>query len=163
MNMQIGEKIPVKAFKADGTCYRSWSATIDEIGPDYLITLAPVGDPVTDLARGIWNIHFALRSYYWFDKPYNLLEVFSPDGELAEIYINVASKPEIKEGILCFTDHELDVSRKPPLDAIIIDEDEFAEAIQKYNYSLDFQNEAYRIARECVEIANHWQARSFPY
>lgn len=103
-----------------------------------------------------------LRSYYWFDRFYNLIEVFETTGELLEIYINVASPPEFRDGEMSFKDHELDVSKYPPRLAELIDEDEFAEAIVKYQYSREFQEKMYAAAREALELAENWVARPVP-
>lgn len=160
--MKAGDKILVEAFKADGTRYRYWEATLEIYTADYVVTVFPAGGPVFDLQRGIWIMKHIMRSYYWFDKPYNLIEAFEPGGRLMEIYINVASLPWLKDGKLGFTDHELDVSAYPPAPARLVDEDEFAEAIEKYGYTPEFQREMYRVAAEALEIANHWQAGQAP-
>lgn len=102
------------------------------------------------------------RAYYWFDKFYNLLEVFETDGRLFHIYINIASPPEFKNGVMSFKDHELDISKVLPNPAHLVDEDEFAEAIVKYNYSKEFQDKMYATAREALNLAENWQARPCP-
>jgi protein associated with RNAse G/E len=163
MNILLpGDYLGFHVHKADGSVYRKWRARIQYMDESTLVTIAPLGDPVEDSKKGLWYINFSLRSYYWFDKPYNLLEVFAPDGSLAEIYLNVASKPEIMDGILHFSDFELDVSRRPPNKSKIIDQDEFAEAIRKFGYSAEFQQQAWQIAYECQVIADEWNASPAP-
>ena len=63
---------------------------------------------------------------------------------------------------MSFKDHELDVSRYVPKPAELIDEDEFAEAAIKYQYSKEFQEKMYAAANEALELANHWQAHPVP-
>jgi protein associated with RNAse G/E len=109
-----------------------------------------------------YPIRHHYRSYYWFDKFYNLLEIFELSGELFHIYINVASPPEFENGIMSFKDHELDVSRYVPKPAELVDEDEFTEAAVKYQYSQEFQDKMYLAAKEALELANHWEARLVP-
>jgi protein associated with RNAse G/E len=159
--MQPGDTLTVKVYKADGQCYRSWQCTIEEISENHLITISPPGELVEDI-RGNWVGKHALRTYYWFDKPYNLIEVFGPNGEFYEIYINVASRPAWKDGGLMFYDYELDVSLVPPHAARIQDEDEFAEAAQKFGYTQAFQQEAYEIAHQAVRLANTWEVGPAP-
>jgi hypothetical protein len=103
-----------------------------------------------------------LRSYYWFDKFYNLIEVFDTQGNLVEIYINIASPPEFEDSVMSFKDHELDVTRYPPKNAKLIDEDEFAEAAVKYQYTQEFQDRMYAAAEEALELANTWKAKPVP-
>lgn len=111
---------------------------------------------------GVFHIEHHLRAYYWFGKYHNLIEVFEPGGNLLELYINIASPPEWENGILKFKDHELDVSKYPPKPAVILDEDEFAEAASLYGYSPQFQEKMYAIAREALVLADAWAARPCP-
>ena len=107
-------------------------------------------------------IQHHLRSYYWFDKLYNLIEVFDVNGILVQIYINIASLPEFANGVMSFKDHELDVVRDMPGSAKIVDEDEFAEAVVKYQYSEEFQKKMYTAAQEALALADHWTANPVP-
>lgn len=159
--MQVGDKIKVRIFKADGICYRWWQTIVESIAPDCMVTITPPGRLVEDI-RGNWVGKSALRAYYWFDKPYNLIEVYHPDGAFSEIYINIGSPAQVRDGEICFTDHELDVSLIPPHPAQIVDQDDFAEASQKFGYSVSFQREMYAAAEIAVRVANGWQPRGMP-
>ena len=160
--MKTGDKIRVCARKTDGTVYRSWQATIESVTADSIVTIAPAGSSVFNIKGEDYPIRHHYRSYYWFDKFYNLIEIFETSGELFHIYINVASPPEFKNGIMSFKDHELDISRYVPKPAELIDEDEFAEAAIKYQYSQEFQDKMYIAANEALELANHWEAKPSP-
>jgi len=160
--MKPGDQIHVRACKTDGTVYRSWHTIIESVDADSIVTISPAGGMVEDRARITYQVEHILRSYYWFEKYYNLIEVFDTQGNLAEIYINIASPPEFEDGVMSFKDHELDVSKYPPKAAQLIDEDEFAEAAIKYRYSKEFQEKMYSAANEALELANHWQARPVP-
>ena len=159
--MQIGEQLQVKAYKADGTCYRWWPATIEIVTEDLIVTSAPIGKRVEGIGGG-WVSDTAIRTFYWLAKPYSLLEVYQADGQLAEIYVNINSLVEIKPGQLSYIDYELDVTLQPPLAARIVDEDEFAEAVIKYGYTAEFQAFCYQAAHEAVEVANSWRAGGMP-
>jgi protein associated with RNAse G/E len=161
-NIKIGDIIRVHACKTDGTIYRSWEATVEHVDAELLITISPPNQPVFDLVRKQYFTVHSLRSYYWFEKYYNLIEVFEATGELLEIYINIASLPEWTNNALKFKDHELDVSKYPPNPAKLIDEDEFAEAVVKYNYSPEFQDKMYAASREALELAENWIAKPCP-
>jgi len=160
--MKIGDNIRVRACKTDGTVYRSWHTTIESLDANSMVTISPAGSSVFNIRGEDYPIRHHYRSYYWFDKFYNLLEIFEPHGGLFHIYINVASPPEFENGIMSFKDHELDVTRYPPKAAELIDEDEFAEATVKYQYSKEFQEKMYSAANEALELANHWKARPVP-
>lgn len=159
---KIGDVIHVQACKADGTVYRSWNATIESVHSDSLVTIAPAGSSVFNIKGEDYPTVHHYRAYYWFDKFYNLLEVFETDGKLVHIYLNIASPPEFKNGGMSFKDHELDISKVLPNPARLVDEDEFAEAVTKYNYSSEFQEQMYAVAREALQIAENWQAKPCP-
>ena len=161
-NLIVGDVLPVHVCKTDGTVYRSFKTTVEEVNQDALITISPAGSSVFNIKGEDHPLVHHYRAYYWFDKYYNLLEVFETDGRLFHIYINIASPPEFKNGVMSFKDHELDISKVLPNPAHLVDEDEFAEAIVKYNYSKEFQDKMYATAREALELAENWQARPCP-
>jgi protein associated with RNAse G/E len=159
--MKIGDRIQVRAYKSDGTCYRWWQATVEAVEMDVLVVVTLAGEQIEGI-DGDWTSQNTLRVYYWPDRWYSLLEAYAPDGRLEEVYVNISSPPEIEDGQIRFTDYELDVSRRPPHEARIYDEDEFAEAASQYGYTEEFQEACYRVAREALEIANRWVARGMP-
>jgi protein associated with RNAse G/E len=161
--MQIGDQMQVKAYKSDGTCYRWWQATVEAIEENLIITIAPAGKRVEAIDGG-WVSTGAIRTFYWLHKPYSLLEVYTPggelgDGELNEIYVNINSLVQIEPGQLSYVDYELDVTLRPPDAARIVDQDEFAEAIILYGYTVEFQQFCYQAAEEALHLANGWVAK----
>jgi protein associated with RNAse G/E len=158
---KVGDRVRVSAYKSDGMCYRWWYATVEAVEPERVVVVTPVGHWVEDIEGG-WASAWAIRGYYWWDRGYSLLEVYTPDGRLDEVYVNISSPVEIEDGQLRFTDYELDVSRKPPHPARIEDEDEFQEAASKYGYSEAFQEACYEVAREAVGVADGWVGRGMP-
>jgi len=161
--MKIGDQIQVCACKADGSVYRSWHTMIESVDAESIVTISPAGGVVEDRVRIRYQTKHILRSYYWPDKFYNLIEVFDTQGELVELYINIASPPEFEDGVMSFKDHELDVSKVPPDTAKLIDEDEFAEAAIKYNYTKEFQTRMYAAAEEALALADNWKAKPAPH
>ena len=160
--MNVGELINVQARKTDGTVYRSWQATIESVDTDSIVTISPAGSSVFNIKGEDYPLLHHYRAYYWLDKFYNLLEVFETNGKLFHIYLNIAAPPIFENGIMSFKDHELDVSRYVPKPAELVDEDEFAEAAVKYQYSKEFQEKMYAAAKEALDLANHWEARPVP-
>ena len=159
--MKPGDLVQVSAYKSGGACYRWWTATVETVGPDKLTLVTPVRDLIEGVDGGIISEN-ALRAFYWPGKWYSLLEAYTPSGELAEIYVNISSPVEIDGLEMRFTDLELDVSRRPPDKAELVDEDEFQEAAIEYGYSAEFQRACYQAAREALDLANRWVARGMP-
>src|SRR5262249_42041957 len=86
-----------------------------------------------------WISKCSIRTVYWLDRPYNLLEVYGGAGELEETYLNVASPPIMHGRQVSFVDHELDVTLRPGGQPRVVDEDEFEEAAARFSYAPDFQ------------------------
>jgi protein associated with RNAse G/E len=128
---------------------------------DRVVVVSPVGQRVED-AAGAWASRYALQAHFWPDRWYSVNEVYRVGGELDEIYVHISSPVEIADGELRFTDYELDVSRKPPHEARIVDEDEFQEAAVRYGYSQAFQQACYQVAREALAVAEGWEALGMP-
>jgi len=160
-HLRVGDQMRVSAYKSDGTCYRWWTATVESVRPDQFTLVTPVGHPIED-PGGSFVSPNALRVFYWPGKWYSLLEAYAPDGALVEIYVNISSPVEIDGLEMRFTDYELDVSRRPPDEARLEDEDEFEEAAAEYGYSEEFQRACYQVAREALDLANRWVVRGMP-
>ena len=148
---KIGSSIEVHSFHSDGLWYRTKTAVIETIQPDRFVTNLWPGATINN-KTGDYITEFVSRSTYFFGKPFYVLELYAPeDGRLLEIYININSPIKWIDGAIHLTDWELDVSLIPGKTAVIVDQDEFAEAAKKYNYSVEFQKQCYQIAEEAVQ------------
>jgi protein associated with RNAse G/E len=154
--LRIGQQILVRSLRADGACYRWWHALVEYSDASTLVTYAPHGARVEQPGGG-YSVRYAIRAWYWFDRPYNLLEVYEPDGSLAEIYIHIASPPRLVATTLEYTDHELDVVCQPGAPPRIVDQDEFAEAAMRYGYTAAFQAACFATAEAALVTAAEWQ------
>lgn len=155
--MKPGTDIWVRAFKSDGHCYRWWDATIESVDARCVVTFSPPGGWVHQPDRR-WQRDVHIRAYYWFERPYILLELYTPRETLVELYAHINSPPRWVDGELHYTDYELDVAWRPGQEPRIIDEDEFEEAIHRYGYSPAFQTACYRHAHEALELVRGWRS-----
>jgi protein associated with RNAse G/E len=161
ISLEPGDRVTVSAHKADGTRYRRWQATVEAVADDHVVVVTQPGHRVEYL-QGTFTSEHAIRGFYWLDRSYSLLEAYARDGSLVEVYVNIASPAKVCGSDIRFTDHELDVSRRLPGEARIVDQDEFAEAAARYGYSEEFQRACYRTALEARELANRWVAGGMP-
>lgn len=159
--MQRDDRIEVRALKADGTIYRWWRAVVESTRRDRIVTISRPGDEVHGPGGG-WTIRHATRTYYWFSKPYNLAEVYHPNGQLKQIYIHIASPAQLVDGALVYTDHELDVVKRPGEALCVRDEDEFEVACSTYGYSPEFQCSCRDAVREALRLASGWRVSGQP-
>lgn len=153
---RVGSEITVRSFKADAQCYRHWQSTVEKASAEEIVVFSKPGKPVWDI-KGEWVSQNNIRTFYWVDKPYNLLEISNPAGELLEIYVNIGSPARLVHGEIHFNDYELDVVRFPGQKAQIVDQDEFAEAAERFRYTDAFQVFCYQAAEEAVGLANSWR------
>lgn len=152
--MNPDDVITIKAHKADGVCYQWWDATVIAVDDQCVVLSMPKGASTYSLSKGYRPTEHRLRCTYQFDKLYTFIESFDAAGALVEIYIDISDLPRIVGDELHYTDYELDVVRTMPDAAVLIDEDEFAEAIVTYGYSTEFQVQCYAAAREALAVAN---------
>jgi protein associated with RNAse G/E len=159
--MKVGDKAQIKVYKADGTLFRCWPVVVESIGHDPIVVAHPAGVTI-EQAGGGWTTQYSIRAFCWRGRPYILLEVYQPDGELVELYAHVSSRPVIEDSVVQFTDYELDVVLQPGQAAQIVDEDEFAQAVIDYGYSPEFQAACYQAAHEAMELLKGWVPGGLP-
>jgi protein associated with RNAse G/E len=160
--IQAGDTITVRALKADGQIYRWWSAWVESINAEQIVTVSPAGHYV-DGPKGGWVSRFDLRTVYWFARPYNLVEVYLPDGRLKQVYVHIASPARIEHGELCYTDYELDVVWRPGHRPRVVDEQEFCAAASEYGYSPEFQKVCRRAVGQALKLVRGWTVLGPPH
>lgn len=160
--MSVGSDIDVRVFKADGTLYRSWRSTVEELDTQKIVVVTPIGRRVVGPGGG-WTTRWDGREFYWFERPYNLIEVYEPGGRLRELYSHIASPARLEDGSITYVDHELDVVLKPGKMPVLEDEDDFAEAADRFGYSSAFRNACYEAAKVAMSLLSCWQPRGNPF
>jgi protein associated with RNAse G/E len=159
--MQAGDRILVHAHKACGDCYRWWPATVESIDDERVVTMSRVGHSVRG-PKGGWVSKFDIRGVYWFDRQYNLVEVYLSSGKLKQVYIHIASPARIDDRNVTYIDHELDVVARPGQPVRIVDEREFEEAAEEYGYSAAFQSACRHAVDEALQVVATWSPSGAP-
>lgn len=151
-----GEVIQIRALKADGQPYRWWPGRVESVESDRIVTVSRAGHAVEG-PKGGWESRFDLRAVYWFERPYNLVEVYLADGRLKQIYIHIASPAVLSGRVLTYTDHELDVVWRPGRKPRVLDEGEFCTAATEYGYSPEFQKSCRKAVTAALKLVRRWQ------
>lgn len=151
-------EITVRMHKHNGFCYRYHAGQLLAQSPEGIVIFSPAGTQVWD-HRKPWQGRFDIYGYCWFDRWYNVLEVLDSQGKLVELYAHIASPVTVTEGVVSFVDYELDVVKQaataePPQ---LVDEDEFAEAVEFHGYPVTLQKRCYRAAAEVTALLASWQ------
>lgn len=155
-NVRPGDSITVTALKSDGEPYRWWRAIVESVCESRMVTLTRIGDPVHGPGGG-WTQRHHIRTFYWLNRPYNLMEVYEPDGRLKQIYIHIASAPIFYGHHLTYTDHELDVVRRHGQPVRVVDQDEFMAAAHRFGYSHEFQAACRKAVSEALTVCSRWR------
>ena len=153
--MRAGDAINVTVFNLDGTRRRWWRSTIEAVDSRGLRTFSRRGNPVGG-PKGGWASQADIRAFYWFDRPYNLLECYGAAGALSEIYVHIASPAQIVDGELHYTDYELDVARRTGEQPIVLDEDEFDQAVAEHCLTREFRATCDHAIEEATALIRSW-------
>ena len=159
--MRAGEAVNVVVFNLDGTRRRWWTSAIETVDSRGVCTFSSRGNPVGD-PKGGWASQADIRACYWFDRPYNLLELYDATGALSEIYVHIASPAQVVDGELHYTDYELDVARRTGERPIVLDEDEFEHTVTALGLTPEFRAACNRAIEEVTALIERWVARGLP-
>lgn len=159
--MKPGDTIWVRVSKADGAPHRWWQARVEQVTADCIVTYTPFGNPVhhnpATFAQAVYDQPWHIRTYYWPGRCYDLLEVYTEQGALYELYSDITSPVVVVGDEIHFIDHELDVYQPAGGVPEIIDQDEFDEAALKYGYTETFMRECYAVAESLLMLMAAWQ------
>ena len=149
------KEITLRQLKHDGFCYRHHPIRLVAHLPDGLVLFSPRGT-VGWKGETSWTSSNDSYQYFWFGRWFNLLEVVDPSGNLLELYAHIAGPVVLSDGEVSYIDYELDVTS---IDGPrLVDEDEFAEAVEKYGYSAELQARCYAAAADALALVKRWQA-----
>lgn len=156
--LKVGDRIRVVVSNIDGTPRRSWTAEIEAIDEDSVRTITRIGDPVSG-PKGGWAHRANSRAFYWFSRPYNLVEMYNEAGALTQLYVHIASPARIAGGELRYTDHELDVVRRRGRTPFTIDADEFEQALAGTDSAAELRATCYAAVDEVTDLLWSWSPR----
>ena len=158
--MNIGDTITIRQLHADGACYRWHHAIVESASPDCIVVVLHIGLPIHQ-DSGDWPLPFNTRMFFWPNTWYVLEEGYAEDGLLKEIYTNINAPPVFGDDNIDYMDYELDVSKEPGLPAVVLDEDEFAEAIVTYGYTEQHQQQCWAAVQAGLALSESWQPRGW--
>ncbi len=155
MGVNVGDRLRVVVSNIDGTPRRSWTAEIEAFDDGGVRTLSRIGNPVTG-PKGGWASRSNTRAFYWFSRPYNLLELYDEAGALTSLYVHVASPARLLDGELHYTDHELDVVRQRGEAPFTTDADELEQALIGHDSANELRAACHRAAAEATGLLGSW-------
>jgi protein associated with RNAse G/E len=154
--MKPGDIIWVRVFKADGVPYRAWRTRVESVDNDCIVTYTEANNPIYMVTQ-TFALQHHFRAYFWPGRRHTLLETYELDGRLCELYADIASPVQRIDDEIHFIDHELDVQMLAGEEPKIIDQDEFAEAAEKYGYTDEFVRQSYALAEQLCDMLARWR------
>lgn len=105
-----------------------------------------------DLGYVTFDAGDVFYEYYYFDRWFNVFQVYSAQGELRGWYCNVTRPPTVQDGELRFVDLALDVFAYPDRTHVVLDQEEFDE-LARTTYSAEHVERANAALAELVGMA----------
>jgi len=152
--------INVRTYKYDGTEHRQWRAQILKQEDNLLVLDAKFTEEINHPLLGTIQRGTMSIEYYWLNRWYNVFRFLKPNGELRNFYCNVNVPPSFHRGTLSYIDLDMDILVATDLTYTILDEDEFATNVLKFNYPREIQQHAFKALEELICLI---EQRSYPF
>jgi len=124
---RLVQEINLRQLKHDGHCYRHHLTQLVAQLPEGLVLISPRKTQIWDSRRS-WQAENDVYHYFWYGR--------------------FASPVVVGGGEISYIDYELDVTS---IDGPrLVDEEEFAEAVERYGYSPELQAQCYTAAAEAA-------------
>ena len=130
----LQKEIIIKSRKFDKKINKSWTADLIKKENSLLVFLGIFEFEINHNILGVIRPGTISYEFYWLDKWFNVFRFHEPDGEFRNFYCNINTPPTFENGILDYTDLDIDVIVWKDFLPIILDQDEFKENTFMYNY-----------------------------
>jgi hypothetical protein len=111
----------------DGSRQYRWEGLEIERHPDHLVFAAVFKTDRRDLGYVVFERGDVFYEYYYFDRWYNVFQIYSVSGDLKGWYCNITRPAQVADGELTFVDLALDLFVYPDHRFLVLDQEEFDE------------------------------------
>ncbi len=130
--MSDGSALPprplvVQKLMYDGSASYRWEGHQLERHPDWLLFSAVFTHDYRDLGYVVFERGDVFYEYYYFERWYNVFQIYSAAGQLKGWYCNVTAPARVSDGVLTFVDLALDLFVYPDGRFLVLDQEEFDE------------------------------------
>ena len=140
----------VQKLMYDGSKSYRWVGREIQRDDDHLFFTAVFEREGRDLGYVRFEKGDVFYEWYYFDRWYNVFQVYSKEGVLKGWYCNVTAPARVDDTELTFVDLALDLWVWPDMRYLVLDEDEFEELAES-QYSLADVLAAKRALAELIE------------
>lgn len=160
MNAAIGKIITINSRKFDNRIHRTWKAKLISRQNSLLTFFGEFEEEVNHPQLGVIRCNTASYEFYWLDRWYNIFRFHEPGGDLRNFYCNINMPPSFANGVLDYTDLDLDVLVRPDFSYRILDADEFEENARRFSYPFDLREKTQAALAEIIDLIEN---RQFPF
>jgi uncharacterized protein len=125
--MPLPPDVTVRKFLYDGTPNYTWEGRLLEQNGEQVVLEAYFTRDKRDLGYVVFERGDLFIEFYFFDRWYNVFQIYSARGELKGWYCNITRPATLVDGELRFTDLALDLWAYPDGTHLPLDVEEFEE------------------------------------
>jgi protein associated with RNAse G/E len=129
-----GSPIHVRKLRPDGSQAYAWNGHVLRCDQAGIVLRAQFNAEVVEFGYATFRRGDEFVEFYYFDRPYNVFQISTPDGTLKGWYGNVGLPAELNAeiGELLYVDLELDVWTHPSGEFVVLDQAEFDTLLQEH-------------------------------
>jgi protein associated with RNAse G/E len=127
---RIGEALAVRKLLHDGQPSYTWEGSVVHCAEDFFVLEALFTRGPRDLGYVVLEPNDLFVEFYYFDRWFNIFQIFAEGGALKGWYCNIGRPPQLQPGELRYVDLALDLFVYPDGRDLVLDEDEFEELSQ---------------------------------
>lgn len=156
----LKELTVINSRKFDGKIHKTWRAELIEQKESLLTFVGEFEKEIKHSHLGVIRRGTISYEFYWLDDWFSIFRFHEPDGSLRNFYCNINMPPTFENNVLDYVDLDIDVLVWKDFSIEILDEDEFAENAEKYNYSAEIKSKAKESLEKILRLAEN---RKFPF
>lgn len=122
-----GAEIRVQKLDYLGQPGYAWSGGLIERDAEKLVLEARFTHARRDLGYTVLEPGDLFVEFYYFDRWFNVFQIFAPDGRLKGWYCNIGTPARCEDGLLTYRDLALDLWAWPDGRYLVLDREEFEE------------------------------------
>ena len=154
------EQVTVISRKYDLSIRRTWQCRLIERNESLLTLVGEFEESVEHSDLGSVEKGTISYEYYWLDRWYSIFRFHKPAGDLRNYYCNINMPPEFDGAILNYVDLDIDLIVWPDGRIITVDEDDFQENAEKFQYPPNVRRNAFDSVHELRSLIEN---REFPF
>ena len=156
----IEQLVTINSRKFDGEIHRSWKAKLISKKNSLLTFVGEFEKQIQHQHLGVIRRKTISYEFYWLDRCYNIFRFHEPNGDLRNFYCNINLPPKFENGVLDYTDLDIDLLVWKDFSYQILDLDEFKNNAERFSYSEELQKKVHMNLKELISLVEN---KSFPF